>query len=384
MEAIYSYTIKLIRYVLNGDVPELPDNIDFEKLFSFGRSHGVENMLYIGLRDLNINVPEQTMKKFKTAYEMQIMLEATQALELEAIGEAFEEAGIDYVPLKGSVIKYLYPMPDYRKSGDIDILIKPMDEDNTEKIMLGLGYKKIEELDDYEVHTTYKKAPYMEIEIHRQLTTHNSRTYKFCAKAWEHTVLNDGYKHQYSFEDEYLYMHLMAHLCHHLYEGGAGIRLITDFYVLLKNKKLSDDVIDKYMKKARLTALNQMAVGLMKKWFMENNDVNNDVCTLEKLVLVSGSFGTKELKGTIRNSDTGIYKLRHFIKQLFPPARELKARYKLLENRPYLVGVMWVYRFFDIIKNENNTISKKVGDTFDNSKMSSEIQIITKAVRDIR
>ncbi|MGN0161970.1 MAG: nucleotidyltransferase family protein, partial [Candidatus Ornithomonoglobus sp.] len=117
MEQIYDYTIKLIRYVLNGDVPELPENVDFEKLFAFGRSHGVENMLYVGLRDLKINVPTEIMKQFRTAYEIQIMVEATQALEYECLCEIFEEADIDFLPLKGIVIRNLYPMPDYRKSG---------------------------------------------------------------------------------------------------------------------------------------------------------------------------------------------------------------------------------------------------------------------------
>ena len=45
MEKIYDYTIKLLRYVLKGDVPDLPNDVDFEKLYEFGRSHGVENML---------------------------------------------------------------------------------------------------------------------------------------------------------------------------------------------------------------------------------------------------------------------------------------------------------------------------------------------------
>ena len=64
MEKIYDYTIKLLRYVLKGDVPDLPNDVDFEKLYEFGRSHGVENMLYVGLKDLKIDVPKDVFQKF--------------------------------------------------------------------------------------------------------------------------------------------------------------------------------------------------------------------------------------------------------------------------------------------------------------------------------
>ena len=73
-------------------------------------------------------MPEKIDALFAEDYDANIMLEATQALELENLAEEFEKAEIDYMPMKGSVVKYLYAMPDYRKSGDIDILIRPEDK----------------------------------------------------------------------------------------------------------------------------------------------------------------------------------------------------------------------------------------------------------------
>lgn len=384
MENIYKYTIKLVRFVLNGDKPDLPGNIDFEQLFSFAKSHGVENMAYVALRDLKIVVPQAVMKKFKRAYEMSIMLEAMQAFELDAVTEAFEEKGIDNIPLKGSVIKYLYPMPDYRKSADIDILVYPDKENEIETIMTELGYRHDPHFDKYEVHFAYNKPPYIEVEMHRMLTRQNHRSYKFCSQAWKYATLKDGYKHQYEFSDEYLYMHLMAHLAHHLYRGGVGIKHITDFYVILKNKQLDNELLEKYLKKAKLTELNKIALGLAQKWFCGSYAPSADIDALERIIFTSGSFGNEENKNIIRSSDTGANKLRLFIKQIFPPARDLKTRYKVLEKRPYLIVPMWFYRFYEIVFHERNTISEKVGGTFDSSKKSEDLTKLICAIRDNR
>ncbi|MGN0376281.1 MAG: nucleotidyltransferase family protein [Suilimivivens sp.] len=384
MEQIYDYTIKLIRYVLNGDIPELPENIDFEKLFALGRSHGVENMLYVGLRDLKIAVPEDTMKKFKKAYEMSIMVEATQALELEAISEAFEEAGIDYVPLKGSVVKYLYPMPDYRKSGDIDILIKPEDEETIDRIMTDLGWTRETELDGYGVHFSYNKKPFGEAEMHRRLVPERNRSSKFCALAWDNASLMEGTEHHYILNNEFIYVYLMSHLCHHLYRGGAGIRLISDLYVIKQKVKLDDEKLKKNLKLAKLTELDRMINKLIEKWFNGEAEQEKDINVLERIVLTGGSFGTLEMRRAMETSNTTWDKVSKLLRKFFPHSHVLKGRYPVLKQKPYLLIFFWIYRFLDIGFFERDTIAGKLEESttaFHNEYRNKDIKNIVKAVR---
>lgn len=384
MENIYSYTIKLIRYVLNGDIPELPSDIDFEKLFDFGKSHGIENMLYVGLRDLKIDVPAEIMKKFKTAYEMQIMVEATQAIELESIGEEFEKAGIDYVPLKGSVIKYLYPMPDYRKSGDIDVLIHPEYEEKIDTIMVKLGWKRETELDGYGVHFSYNKKPFGEVEMHRSLVSARNRSSKFCVLAWDNVSLKKGTGHHYILNDEFMYVYLMAHLCHHLYRGGAGIRLISDLYVMKQNVKLDAVKLKKYLKLAKLTDLDHMINKLIEKWFSGESEPEKDIRVLEKIVMTGGSFGTLETRRAMETSNSTWDKVFKFLRRLFPHSYVLKGRYPILNKKPYLLVFFWIYRFFDIGLFERDTIVGKLEEStaaFNNEYRNKDIKNIVKAVR---
>ena len=158
MGQIHKYIIELIRYVLNGDMPILPENIDFENLFLFSKSHGVENMVYVGLKGCNIPVPEPVMSKLEQEYQKAIMSEAVQAIELESLSMQMDASEIDHIPLKGSVIKYLYPMPDYRKSGDIDILIKRCDEKKATDILVANGYKLADDGDAHDIHISYFKS----------------------------------------------------------------------------------------------------------------------------------------------------------------------------------------------------------------------------------
>lgn len=382
MEPIWEYTIKLIRFVLNGDVPELPENINFEKLFAFGKSHGVENMLYVGLRDLHIDVPEETMQKFKTAYEMQIMVEATQALELEAISEAFEEAGIDHVPLKGSVIKYLYPMPDYRKSGDIDILIRPEDEAKVDSVMRVLSYHRNKGYDTHEVHFSYEKPPFIEVEIHRQLTAKSARAYKFCKHVWKHVNPDEKKKHLYKLTNEYHYMFLMAHLCRHLYLGGAGIKLFADVYVMNSRCSMNNQKINEYIRKANLTKIHNLVLNMITKWFGDNCEQSPDVEILENIILKNGSFGTMEMRNMMISNMTISAKMKRFIHSLFPSRRLLEKKYPNLKKYVWMLPLIWIYRILDIILFQRSNIRNKLLQISGDGVRANNIKNIVKLVRD--
>lgn len=324
MEKIYDYTIKLLRYVLKGDVPDLPNDVDFEKLYEFGRSHGVENMLYVGLKDLKIDVPREVFQKFYYSYLMSIKIDTLQTMELEKIGKAFEEAGIDYIPLKGSVVKYFYPMPNYRKSGDIDVLIKREDEENARKVLTEqLGCSPFKASDRYEVHSAYVSKTHVHIELHRQILRTANRAYKTFKNVWKYAILSDGSEHKHRLPHELLYIHQLAHFCHHIYRGGAGIRMLMDFYVMKKSIDFDEDALKYWLKKSNLVEIDNYVNNTVDKWFGNSYSLDEDVETLVKIILSGGSFGTREMGEKIHDS-TGLNgRFRQLFKRVFLPADSL-------------------------------------------------------------
>lgn len=389
MEQIYDYTIKLIRYVLNGDVPKLPDDIDFERLFAFGKSHGVENMLYIGMRDLQIAVPEDTMKKFKKAYEMAIMLEAKQAFELESIGEAFEEAGIDYIPLKGSVVKYLYPMPDYRKSGDIDILVHPEDEERTRPIIEKLGYTYNYIFEGHEAHAEYEKRPHMFLEIHRKLVSEQNRAYQFSTYVWNYATPHVGFRHQYELDINFLYVYLIAHIAKHLSEGGAGIKLIADIWLIKNSGTLKREKLNELLELANLIDIERYLEEIIDKWFKGKACNAPMILTLEKYIFEGGSFGTAVQRMTMKaneykNQQAFVlkYKLKNILKDIFEPYSYMKQKYPILRKHSFLLPVMWIYRGITVPFTQSKKVKAKLyGYANDKINKKADLSKIYEAVK---
>lgn len=381
MNKIEKCTVELVKCALCNRKPQLPHNIDFKELYKFASRHGVENMVYAAIQQLGITIDKDAAANFEEDYDMAIANEAMQALELDALSETFEHAGIDYIPLKGSVVKYMYPMPDYRKSGDIDILIHAEDEKSVHELMLEQEYELKEYDEEYDVHAEYLKKPCFVVEIHRQLVQTGERTSKFCEKVWDYTYLKDGSNHNFCMRNEFLYTHLLAHICHHLNKGGAGIRLITDLYVMKEKASLNYDTLNKYIKKARLTELNAMLDKLILKWFYDKDIKDENVKVLENIILSGGSFGTKAISVSIRQSDTASNKIMWFLRRIFPPVYRIKRKYSIVGKYPFLLPFFWVYRFFDLLLFDRKNVSKKMNDKFDSDNERDDIKDIVKAIR---
>lgn len=381
MENVYSCVINAVRYAVCGQAFETKD-VDFDAVFECGRRHGVENMIYVALKENELDVPGHIMSKFEQEYQKAIMSEAVQAIELENLSLRFEAAGIDHIPLKGSVIKYLYPMPDYRKSGDIDILIKPTDEKKAVDILVSAGYKIIDGGDAHDIHISYFKPPMMLVELHRALIRKKNRAYDFCSRVWENVSLDEGTQHRYSLSDEFLYVYLIAHLAKHLYSGGAGIRLISDMFLAYSKLDMDSDKLFEFLEKAQLADINKMVLKLTDRWFKgtEVNDKNIDL--LENIVLTGGSFGNTETKKIIDGNISQKARIGRFFKMIFPPKSALLGKYRVLKKYSFLLPVIWVYRAFKLLLFKMESVMTDIKANFDTQEKNDNYSEILKAVCD--
>ncbi len=384
MKDIYSYAMKLVRYVLCGNATVSDENADFEKLFEFAKYHSIESMIYVGLRDSGTIVPNSIMTKFKEIYNGAIVFDTMQDMALREISNEFENAGIDYIPLKGSLLKNYYPMPDYRKSGDIDILIKPEDEPEVMRIMEKLGYCSMEEFEAHDIHLTYQKEPYLTIEIHRQLVRNNNRAYPLCSKVWDNVSLAENAKHRYNMNAEFLYVYLIAHLAKHIYSGGAGIRLITDIWVMREKFVFDDEKLDRYLQQADLVEINKMIIKLTDRMFKAdiNTEEDENISLLESIVIEGGSFGSDETRLIIDSNKAYKSRAMRIISMIFPPAKALLTKYPVLKKHAFLLPVIWVYRAFRLLIYKRERVSKKMKNSLDISKKNSAFDEIINAVCD--
>ena len=378
MKLIHEYTLGLLRLMLKGDSFVLPENVDFEELFQFSHSHGIENIVYAGLQKVGVSIPEKAQLDFDEESDLTIMMEAMQACVLEEISEAFNEAGIDYIPLKGSVIKYLYPMPDFRRSGDIDILVRAEDEQRAAAELEKLEFTQTGESN--EIHTGYTKPPNIELELHNAIARYDDRFYNFCKNPWKYAVPKEANSHEYRFSNEFFYTHLIAHLCKHLYGGGAGLRLFADIYIIQSKVELNTKLLSSYLKKAKLTEINEMITVLINKWFFDEAPTDAAIATLEEFVLNGGSFGTREQARLMREHTPISGRMNRYMRKLFPSKKILMQRYPQLSERlPWIV--MWFYRVYYMLRFGKDKMARYSAELFEGSTADEAMAKILNAVK---
>ena len=121
---VSTYVINLVSSVVNGTTPpENTMNLDWEKIIDFAKKQCVLNIIAYACEKL-VTKPDPTTMKFLKEFRMQkIVVEAQQEIEFCDAMDKLETMGVDHMPLKGYIVKNLYPTPDMRTMGDLDLLI---------------------------------------------------------------------------------------------------------------------------------------------------------------------------------------------------------------------------------------------------------------------
>ena len=134
--------VLLIKQVLfNG---EQVDVKDWAKLFAFSKGHSLGALFYYATKD-RTDIPEDTRRAVLRHYLAQINQQAGQDYLREKLFCAFNDRKIDFLPIKGLLLRDLYPKPEMRTSCDVDFLYKEPQKQQVEKVLTDFGFTKIKE-----------------------------------------------------------------------------------------------------------------------------------------------------------------------------------------------------------------------------------------------
>ena len=119
MNNIYKDLIYLLSCAVNGITPDNArvQTMDLEKLYRLAKFHTVRGAVCIALKRAGVQD-----KQFDQAYKKAVRKNIYLDMERTAILSDFEQQGIWYMPLKGSVLKDLYPENGMREMSDNDVL----------------------------------------------------------------------------------------------------------------------------------------------------------------------------------------------------------------------------------------------------------------------
>ncbi len=290
--------------------------------------------------------------------------------EFLRVYEALCKAGTRPLVVKGIVCRELYPMPDWRRSGDEDVLIDPKEYWLCKRTMSDFGLLPADEQEDgYEVPFRQEKGP-LYIELHRSLFPPESTAYGYFNGFFEgarQRAVAVTVQNQQIWTlcptDNLLY--LILHAYKHFLHSGFGIRQVCDI-VLFANAYGSEIHWQQVLEgcktvRAEKFAAALFAIGQERLIFDPDSalypacwrEISVDHRPLLEELLHCGIYGQIDPARVHSSNITldavaaqkqGRRAKAGLVASLFPPARSLTGRYPYLQKRPWLAPVAWVSR----------------------------------------
>lgn len=370
--------INIIQSALTGECLSLPKSFNFSNAVKIAKKHKIECLFYYGALNCGFKQEEPLMQELFTLVCGNIAVSEQQIYAIKEIFSAFDKEKIDYLPIKGVLLKQLYPKPEMRSMSDLDILIRY--EEYSEKIipvMNSLGFTEGRVSDNELVWN----KPMISIELHRRLIpSYNKDYYAYYGDGWRLAKLSGGTRYSMTNEEQLIY--LFTHFAKHYRDSGIGIRHMVDLWVFKKHyKNLDDKYIEAELQKLQLYNFYENIINTLNVWFeqKENNEVSDFITGI---IFNSGVFGTNQahvLSDALKLSKTkeqqkNIKKAK-LISEIFPSYSFMKRRYPILDHNSWLLPALWLVRLADAVLFRR----KNVGDKF------SEIKLIDdKSVADYR
>ena len=344
--------ITLIKSALKGEKYPIPVGLDLEKTIQLAQIHQIPVLLYYGAAINGFDKNSLEMKKLFNLVCAHLQASEQQLYEVNRVSEAFEAEDIDFLPLKGMVLKSMYEKPEMRAMGDCDILIKIEQYERIKIVLEKLGYGFCYESD----HELVWSIDGLCLELHKSIVpTYDEDFYSFFGDGWDVAIKEqNSSKHHMSDEDFYIYM--FVHFAKHFRNTGIGIKHLVDFWVFAKEVPTIDwEYIEQQLEKFGLAEFFENVKRTVSVWF-DGAEANSKTDIITETIFSGGAFGDFEtgkvsrvLCDVERGSSLLGTKARTFLKLVFLPYKHMCEKYAILKKIPILLPFTWVIRIFSVI-----------------------------------
>lgn len=350
MDAMKQGVITLLKSAVTAQPLLLPEGFDIEQAMPLVRRHHMATLVYDGAVRCGISRETPAMRKMFQSYCRAMQISEGQMAEFHKICRAFDEAQIDYMPLKGCRMKALYPKPELRLMGDADILIRMEQYEKIRPIMEESGFTEGSE-SDHELHWI---SPELHVELHKRLIpSYNRDFHAYFGDGWQLAKVIDGVRYAMAPEDEMVY--LFTHFAKHYRDGGIGCRHMVDLWVYRRaNPNLDEGYMEAELEKLGLLEFYRNILRLIDFWFCDGTS-DDKLEFMTEYIFAAGSWGNMEermIAETLRDTKrwhTG-GKAAYIRRKLFPGVTVLKGKYTVLKKAPWLLPVVWLVRpFFKVL-----------------------------------
>ena len=353
--------IYLCACAVNETIPDRNKTaeMNLEFLYKAAQKHSLTAAVAYALESVGIKDHAFEQAKAKSIRKITLM-----EFEKNRLFEQLEEKGIWYAPLKGCIVKELYPSIGMRQMSDFDILYDKDHSAELQEIMLSLGFTCEESGKGHQ--DVYYKQPVCNFEMHTKLFSerHKKEIFEYYRSVKDRLIKNENDRYGYHFNINDFYIYLIAHEYKHYIQGGTGIRSLLDTYILWQKcgHELDHDYIQKECLKMGIDDFEHKNKELALRMFNGKDLTAQDIEMLDYYIS-SGTYGTLEnnLQNSVNNYGGGKKGKRKYIFQkLFMPMDHIKAVYPIVYRHKILLPGLFVYRLCKAITVKRKDTMKKL------------------------
>ncbi len=339
----------------------LPRDFSLAEAYPAIKAHHITALAYDGAGRCGLPKEDPVMQQLFQDYYKCLIISRGQLAQINRIYDAFDQNGIDYMPLKGCNMKHRYPAPELRMMGDADILIRMEQYASIRPLMAELGFREKQTTD----HELVWQNNALYLELHKRvIPSYNLDMKDYFGDGWELAKNCQGSRYSMTVEDEWIY--LFTHFAKHYRDGGIGCRHMADLWVYLRTTEALDEgYVEGELEKLRLLEFYRNIRRLLRVWF-EDGPEDELSEYLTEFIFSSGSWGqmeTKILSRTLRDSRRSVLgfsgRLIYVRNTLFPGVDVLREKYTILKKAPWILPVVWIVRPFYKVLFERDSLKEQ-------------------------
>ena len=289
-------------------------NVEWEKIYQLAQEQSVLGLVLAGLeqyKNLNVNFDVNQKLLLQWIGEVQLIEQRNKAMNVY-IAELIEEmrsVGIYTLLVKGQGLAQCYNRPNWRSSGDVDLLLS---KDNYEKAKAFILPKGVltEPEEAGKKHLAMQVGQW-EVELHGTLRVGLSKRVDRVLDKVQHDIFYGGQVRSWMNGRAQVFLpaanedvvYVFAHILQHFYKGGIGLRQICDWCKLLYTYRdsLNHGLLEQRIKEAGLMSewkafynLASRYLGmpdLDSRFMFQDSRFDNKAERIKEFILEVGNFG---------------------------------------------------------------------------------------------
>ena len=354
--------VYLASCMVHDDVPDerRVAEMDIKKLYNAAKRHQLTGIIGYALEAAGVR-DEAFIRERGKAIRKTVLLD----VERSAVFKKFDESGIWYMPLKGIVLKELYPRIGMRQMADNDILYDFTRSEDVRVIMESLGFETKSLVANDHDHDHYVKLPACSFEMHRALMPLKvgKKMFDYFRNVKDRLIKDDGNSCGYHFSDEDFYIYMIAHEYKHFANSGTGLRSVLDTYVYCTRMegRLDWKYIERELKKLGLHDFEKSNRSLALHLF-GGEQLTDEENEMYEYIAFSGTYGTQ--KNFVQNGIRRKGRAGFLFSRVFVSYPLMAAHYPILKKLPFLLPIFWIIRLVTVFSKKPKKVLYQFGTTF--------------------